>query len=64
MKKFLNENWFKIGILVLGFSALAVFFYVEAKKQNLAVFNKVGGCISLNCLEAVREHSIHFSKRD
>lgn len=47
MRKFLNENWFKLGVLILGFMALAVFFYLQAKKHNLEVVNSMRLCANL-----------------
>jgi len=63
----IKENWFKTGLLLLGFWILfiaSLHQYVEIKKHNLDVVNSVRLCANLSgagvsaCAERVNEQGI------
>ena len=68
MRNFFTEDWFKKGLLILGFLAIGVMIYnqyLETKRHNLDVVNSMRLCANLNpqstredCANAVRRQRI------
>jgi hypothetical protein len=65
-RKYLNENWFKIVLIVIISTSLYFHFFIAIKKHNLDVTNNRRLCAGLNgkavqdCSDAVKEEYIKW----